>query len=89
MEPKPSTSCADTDLRELFRAHGLRCTRQRERIYEALASSTSHPTAEELHLAVRDADGGLSLATVYNTLEAFTERGLCRRVPSASTSGGW
>ncbi len=76
-----------TDLRTLFREHGLRCTRQREQIYTALAASTSHPTAEELHVAVKDADGGLSLATIYNTLDAFSERGLCRRLPAPNGSG--
>lgn len=87
----PATNATNTnattgepDLRALFRGHGLRCTRQREQIYTALAESKSHPTAEELHVAVKDAEGGMSLATVYNTLEAFTERGLCRRLPAAS-----
>ena len=75
------------ELRTLFREHGLRCTRQRQQIYAARAATKSHPTADELHAAVRDAEGGLSLATVYNTLEAFTERGLCRRLPAANGSG--
>lgn len=75
------------DLRGLFREHGLRCTRQRERIYTALAGTKSHPTAEELHISLRDDEGGLSLATVYNTLEAFTDKGLCRRLPAANGSG--
>lgn len=70
------------DVRSLFSRHGLRCTRQREHLYTALASVKSHPTAEELHQMVGPTLGaGLSLATVYNTLEAFTARGLCRRIP--------
>tara|TARA_Y100001933_G_scaffold230092_1_gene246885 strand:- start:482 stop:973 length:492 start_codon:yes stop_codon:yes gene_type:complete len=87
MSPTDPDQIHESDLRALFRAHGLRCTRQREQIYTALATTTSHPTAEELHHIVKDSEGGLSLATVYNTLEAFTERGLCRRIPSASGSG--
>ncbi len=75
------------DLRTVFRAHGLRCTRQRELVYEALAATDAHPTADELYLAVRSSEPGLSLATVYNTLEAFTAAGLCRRIPSP-TGGG-
>lgn len=75
------------DLRTVFRAHGLRCTRQRELVYEALAATDAHPTADELYLAVRSSELGLSLATVYNTLEAFTGAGLCRRIPSP-TGGG-
>jgi Fe2+ or Zn2+ uptake regulation protein len=73
-------------IRELFAQRGLRCTRQRELLYEALAECRTHPTAEELfHAAtVRGARGdsgeALSLATVYNTLDAFLACGLARRI---------
>jgi Fe2+ or Zn2+ uptake regulation protein len=66
--------------RQIFEAHGLRCTRQREQIYQALAASKAHPTAEDLFNQVRSYEPGLSLATVYNTLEAFTASGLARRI---------
>lgn len=59
--------------------HGLRPTAQRAAIYSALASTASHPTAEELHHLVSRRHPGLSLATVYNTLDALTRRGLCRK----------
>lgn len=71
--------------RELFRRHGLRCTRQREELYAALCATKSHPTAEELYLAVRDRNPGLSLATVYNTLDAFTRCGLVRRIAGVAS----
>lgn len=83
--------CGDQtgDHRALFVAHGLRCTRQRQVVYTALAASREHPTAEALYEAVRsspDAAGaGISLATVYNTLETLTQRGLCRKI---ATPGG-
>ncbi|MEM1186391.1 MAG: Fur family transcriptional regulator [Planctomycetota bacterium] len=77
----------EAGLRDFFRAAGLRCTRQRELVYQALAATKSHPTADELYLAVRVDEPGLSLATVYNTLEAFTAAGLCRRLPSPSGTG--
>ncbi len=67
------------EVRDLFQQHGLRCTRQREVVYGALAGSMSHPTAEELHRRVLAVEPGLSLATVYNTLEALTCCGLARR----------
>jgi Fe2+ or Zn2+ uptake regulation protein len=67
-------------VRGLFHQHELRCTRQRELVYSALAATTGHPTAEELYRAVRDREPGLSLATVYNTLEALVECGLSRRI---------
>ena len=76
-----------SEASDIFVRHGLRRTRQRERLYEALAASTAHPTAEELYEQVRRDTPGLSLATVYNTLEAFCRVGLCLRLPSASGSG--
>lgn len=79
--------CGGGEPRDVFHANGLRCTRQRELIYRALASTKAHPTAEELLAMVRTDEPGLSLATVYNTLEAFTARGLARRLPSHSGNG--
>jgi Fe2+ or Zn2+ uptake regulation protein len=75
------------DLRDVFHEHGLRHTRQRERVFAALRGTTAHPTAEELFNWVRPTEPGLSLATVYNALEAFTEAGLCRRIPSDGGNG--
>ena len=66
-------------IRSIFARHRLRCTLQREEIYRALASTVSHPTAEELFTQVRGKLPGVSLATVYNTLDALVRRGLCRR----------
>lgn len=75
-------------VRELFRRHGLRWTRQRELLYAELARcDLDHPTAEELLNSARIKDPGLSLATVYNSLEAFSESGLCRRLSSVEASG--
>jgi Fe2+ or Zn2+ uptake regulation protein len=71
------------DPREAFEAAGLRFTRQRGAIYTALASVTTHPTADELFELVRRAEPSISLATVYNSLEALSEAGMCRRLPGA------
>src|SRR5688572_33199603 len=80
----------EVSVREVFARRGLRCTRQREILYEVLAECRSHPTAEDLFrlAAVRAGtpgccDGGLepmSLATVYNALDAFVAAGLARRI---------
>lgn len=75
------------DVRNAFRERGLRLTRQREVIYSALAATKLHPTAEELFSSVRGFEPGLSLATVYNTLEALTRCGLARRIPSELANG--
>lgn len=73
--------------RELFAEHGLRCTRQRDELYRALAASKAHPTAEELYEQVHASSPSLSLATVYNTLDAFCRVGLCVRLPSVNGTG--
>lgn len=75
------------DTRSFFAAHRLRCTQQRLLVYETLKASNQHPTADELLQAIRNVHPGLSLATVYNTLEALVRAGLCRRLPSLSPSG--
>lgn len=68
--------------RELFERHGLRCTRQRVALYEALRACMEHPTAEELHNRLQPAGRRVSRATVYNTLEALCKAGLARRLPT-------
>lgn len=75
------------NLRARLAEHGIRLTRQREQIYAALAASHSHPTAEELLRTVRATQPGISLATVYNTLETFTQAGLCRKIRLAAAGG--
>lgn len=74
------------DIRDLLRDHGLRVTRQREELYAALAATKAHPSADELYGMVRDRHQGLSLATVYNTLEVFVEAGLCQRIHASGAT---
>jgi Fe2+ or Zn2+ uptake regulation protein len=75
-----------TSIRDIFARHGLRCTPQRRAIYQALCNSTAHPTAEALHRQVRMMTDSVSLATVYNTLDALAEAGLVHRIPSENGS---
>lgn len=53
------------------RSRGLSVTTQRQAIFEALAASREHPSAEQLHRAVQRKLPSLSLATVYKNLEAL------------------
>lgn len=60
---------------------GLRPTRQRRALADLLlAGGNRHLTAETLHGEAAQADAGVSLATVYNTLKAFTSVGLLREI---------
>ncbi len=69
------------------RAHGLSVTRQRLAIFEALAASRAHPSAEQLHELVRKRHPSLSLATIYKNLEALQAIGAVQDVNSLHTSG--
>lgn len=75
------------DLRSYFGIRGVRWTRRREEIFAALCACADHPTAEELSQKGGVRDSGISLATVYSTLELFTRRGLCRRISSSPAPG--
>lgn len=61
---------------------GLRPTRQRVALAELLVGDGKdrHVTAESLHEASKLHGESVSLATVYNTLRAFSEVGLIREI---------
>ena len=50
-------------------------TVQRQAIFEYLWGNTGHPTADAIFHAVRRRHPGVSLATVYNTLETLERLG--------------
>lgn len=68
--PQESSPIA-VDLRRALDQAGLRFTRQREAVYDYLQSDQTHPTAEDVYLAVRKRIPNISLATVYKALEAL------------------
>jgi Fur family iron response transcriptional regulator len=60
---------------------GLRPTRQRLELASLVfGKGERHLSAESLHGEATKANVSVSLATVYNTLRHFTERGLLREV---------
>jgi Fur family transcriptional regulator, iron response regulator len=64
-----------------LRAAGLRPTRQRLALAQVLFQhGDRHICAESLHREAHAAQVGVSLATVYNTLNQFTVAGLLREV---------
>ncbi|MHB8483823.1 MAG: Fur family transcriptional regulator [Nitrospiria bacterium] len=58
-----------------FQKKGLKLTNQRLAVYEALASTDKHPTADQIYQQVKERHPMLSLNTVYNTLEVLKEIG--------------
>ena len=59
---------------------GLRMTRQRQEIYRILIEERNHPTANEVFMKAKDRLPNLSLATVYNCLDALVQHGIIRQV---------
>jgi len=73
-------------FRDLAWKCGLAATHQRQVVYEAVVASHGHHSPEQIYAAVRRRIPSISLATVYNNLRLFVERGLLREVsPRAST----
>lgn len=59
---------------------GLRLTKQRQEVYQILLEQRDHPTANEVYTRVRKKLPSISLATVYNCLEALVAHGLVNQV---------
>jgi len=57
-----------------------RITKQRRAIFAALQGDTSHPTAEEVYLRVKEQLPHISLATVYRNLKLLARQGLIREI---------
>ena len=76
-----NTDRRDAAALERLREAGLRPTRQRVALARLLFDrGDQHVSAESLHAAARGADIQVSLATIYNSLNQFTEAGLLREV---------
>ena len=59
---------------------GLRYTPQREHVYEVLLQKRDHPTAEKVFIRAKRGMPDISMATVYNCLDALVKCGLARQV---------
>jgi Fur family peroxide stress response transcriptional regulator len=68
------------DLNQRLAARGFRPTPQRELVYNLLLAQRDHPTAEKVFLRAKKAMPDISMATVYNCLEALVKAGLVREV---------
>jgi len=59
---------------------GLRFTPQRQHVYATLLGQRDHPTAEEVFMRSKSGKPEISMATVYNCLDALVKCGLVRLV---------
>jgi Fur family transcriptional regulator, stress-responsive regulator len=71
---------SDQQLTERLRKRGLRATSQRLVMHRLLRERNRHLSAEELLDEASSRLPGISLPTVYSTLELFEDLGIVRRV---------
>jgi len=72
----------ETIVRRALEEAGCRYTRQRAAVFAFLESVETHPTVEEVYRAVRRRVPRISLATVYNALEALVSARLAAKLTS-------
>ncbi len=71
----PSTEPLSPQVARLLRERGLRWTRQREQVLDAV-HDLGHATPEQVHRAIT----GTDLATVYRTLDLLEDIGLIKHM---------
>jgi len=83
MKPHLERAAPRIDPRQLEKTiarSGIRLTPQRRVVYEALMEKRDHPTALEVFMRVKARLASISLATIYNCLEALTASHLVKHV---------
>ena len=71
---------ANGPLWQRLRTSGFRFTPQRQRVYDVLLVKRDHPTAEEVFIRSKREMPEISMATVYNCLDALVQCGMVRQV---------
>jgi Fur family peroxide stress response transcriptional regulator len=70
----------DESLNARLATKGFRFTPQRQQVYTVLLHKRDHPTAEEVFIRAKHDMPEISMATVYNCLDALVKCGLVRQV---------
>jgi len=76
----PTALSPEARLRRVLEKTGHRFTEQRAAVYRFLHGTTSHPNADEVFQRVRTQVPGISLATVYKSLETLVGCGLASKL---------
>src|ERR1700675_1524789 len=70
----------NTGLNERLMTSGFRFTPQREHVYSVLLKRRGHSTAEAVFIRAKREMPDISMATVYNCLDALVKCGMVREV---------
>lgn len=68
-----------TIIRTLVK-NGLKVTPQRVAILECIISLDNHPSVDNITRLLRLSYPNISLATIYNSLDAFSKKGIIKKV---------
>ena len=71
---------AESHLNERLATSGFRFTPQRQHVYNVLLQKRDHPTVEEVFIRAKEGMPDISMATVYNCLDALVKCDLVRHV---------
>jgi Fur family peroxide stress response transcriptional regulator len=74
------TADCDSGIGKRLARGGFRFTPQRDHVYAVLLQERDHPTAEQVFIRAKQAMPDISMATVYNCLDALVKCGLTRQV---------
>lgn len=74
------------EIRGRLREAGCRATSPRIAILSLLMNDKTHPAIEDVYQRIREDLPGVSLSTVYETIDKFVELGLCQRVEGPGQS---
>lgn len=61
---------------EIFRQHGLRVTKQRQAILDAICMADGHATVAQIYRQAKALDESIDRSTIYRTLDVFVELGI-------------
>ena len=70
----------ESELNAKLSNRGFRFTQQRQQVYDVLLGKRDHPTAEKVFIRAKKAMPEISMATVYNCLDALVKCELARQV---------
>lgn len=79
-------SARNQDLIDRLERHDIRASAQRLAIAQYVLSTSEHPSADQVWVRVKADFPMVSRATVYNTLQLFTEKGLLKQLVLAEGS---
>ena len=71
---------AESHLNERLATSGFRFTPQRQHVYNVLLQKRDHPTVEDVFIRAKEGMPDISMATVYNCLDALVKCDLVRHV---------